>query len=226
MSRRILTSVIVVLLLGVLPASAGTRSDPEVPDPCGVSAATAGEEPVPAWEDTCGVWFGTATAEGGVVISLRTVSLQPRTPTLHAVSFRSGGCGMIAVSADASGPTVSARRALYVQCAQAENVTCDPEVLDTLGFSCFTIADAVRVPLDGAVTESADTVTFTIRPDALPANLRDRLGTDQTVTQAFGFTAPMVAGYSVHAGGTCSNFQCSSKIGDWTSRGRSFDIGR
>jgi hypothetical protein len=219
--RRILFFILVLVLAGVVPASAGTASNPEVRDACGLSQDNLGREPVNSWEDICSAWFDTAGADGGVVVTMRTGALQPRTPTFHSVSWRAGDCQLQVGTQDATGPADPAESALYISCGSAPTPCTVP-----VG-SCTTFADTVTVPLDGAVTEGINTVSFTIRLGAIPAAYRDLFDTGSAVRDAIAFTGPVVVDQTFMVWGPCSDseFRCDSKVGDWTPAGRTFVIG-
>lgn len=108
--------------------------------------------------------------DGGLVVTLKTGALQPRTPSFHSVAWTSGGCHLQVVSEDASGPTTEAVQELIISCGATQAPCEQPPV-----GGCTTYEDSVRVPLDGAVTEGANTVRFTIRRGALPAGKRHLL---------------------------------------------------
>lgn len=222
MGRRLVAGVFAVLLLGMMPASAGTPGNPEVSDPCGNPVANAGLEPAASWEDICAVWFDTATPAGGVTVTIQTGALQPRTPSVRTAAWSVGGCRMAAVAEDASGPDQLVDHALYVQCSEPHETPC-PVPNDIQ--SCYTTDDPVRVALDGAVTETANTVTFAITPNRLPANLRGLLDAGSTLTDPMALAGPLVAGQTLNAGAPCEELTCASKVGDATPHGRSFQIG-
>ena len=223
MGRRILAMAFVVLMLGAVPASAGTAANPEVTDVCGLSQSTLASERIPPWQDICSVWFSTATeSNGGIVVTLETGALQPRTPTFHAVMWQGGGCSLAAVAMDSSNPADKADHALYVQCARSRPAVCGP--LDPPGATCWTQDDPIRVPLDGAVVESADTITFTIAPTLLQPSVRALFEPGDILDVPTAFSGPVVGDGGLFAG-PCEGFTCPSMIGDWTDSGRSFVIG-
>ena len=221
--RRLLGLIIAVLLVAVGPASAGTATNPEIVDACG-AAAPNGREPVHSWEDICSAWFATADADGGVVVTLKTGALQPRTPTMHSVAWQTGDCRLQVVSEDASGPVDAGERTLSINCGETA-AACDPDLSAVGGGRCTTYAQSARVPLDGAVSETADTIRFTVRRNAVPAAHRDLFAPDAQITKSVAFSGPVVAGTAVVVWGTCAEFTCDSKIGDWTPGGRTFVIG-
>ena len=218
MGRRILVLIVALLLGGVLPASAGTPASPEIVDACGAPAP--GSEPLQSWEDICSAWFDTAGADGGVVVTLKTGALQPRTPTFHSVAWQSGACQLQVVSEDATGPAVSAVKELLIQCGS----TLAPCETPPVG-SCTFYEESVHVPLDGAVVEGTDTIRFTVARDALPAGKRHLLAPGVAVLGPLALSGPVVAGQGLMVWGPCREFTCDSRIGDWTPAGRTFVIG-
>jgi hypothetical protein len=216
----LLMIVALVLVVGALPANAGTPKSPEVRDACG-APTPEGREPVQSWEDICSAWFRTAAPSGGVVVTLKTGALQPRTPTFHSVVWQSGSCHLQVVSEDSTGPASPAVRELIIQCGATEA----PCEMPPVG-GCTTYRDAVRVPLDGAVVEGADTIRFTVRRGAVPAAKRYLLDPGAEVSKPLALTGPVVAGQTAMVWGPCEEFRCDSKVGDWTPGGRTFVIGR
>ena len=220
--RGVLVSVMLVIAVwGAVPAAARQDGgEPDLVDECGVTERS--DRTALPWQDLCAATFESDVAEDGTVTVTVTLSLDgevdPRTPTAYEAIFSDGDCQYWLMHDDGDALTAPTNHA-QVRCGPGEVVTCDPEVLEDLGFFCFTIPDPTFHNI-GFVAEGRTAALTFVTSEAttgLPLSEGDMVDSFSVAT------AQSVAGEGMwnsqcreHDG---RGSECTSDVGDhaWTS---------
>ena len=215
-ARRIAGVLLVAaMLISAGPASAGSPTDPDVVDACGVPGQTADETPgiTTPWTDICAGWFDSTTVDGAPVLRITTKVAGPIDDrfAIYRAGWRSGNCGYQLSHEQGFGEhevgpihiTDAGGAFLRVRCAPPVVEPCLVPGVDL----CQVYPDERRLGVPGTVAVEGDTVAWTVRVSGALAEFADDVDRGSRLTSTY-LQAATKAGLLAFAPSACYGTSC------------------
>jgi hypothetical protein len=226
-ARNVLMVALVVLTMAV-PASAGTRANPEITDKC-TGQVTADNNSVQVMHesiDICAVWFqATSGTTPTVKVNLQTRgNLEDRPGGAYWVAWTAGKCSFAAIVDDAVGAEMPQR--LSVGCGEPTTRTCTVPQLD---LGCETTGGPRDYALPAnSVVVAGDELRVTVRFEGALAPFAKAHDAGSVLSDPWAFATQVVGPVYLHTWGCSAGLEdldhCWGANGDTTATGKDFTV--
>lgn len=233
--RGLIAAIVsVVVLAGGAPAAAGTPTDPDFTDPCGIESVVANPDQggTTSWTDICAGWFDTLPGDvpGLKVTAAFAEEIDDDRLGYYQASWWIGSCryllthdhgmgryqvGGIFVE-DAGGDW------LQVRCGEPVKEPCPlPNVPANV---CDRYPDTRHFLLEDAVTVKGATVSWTVRFDGALSGLADDFAPGTVLKRPYLYASNKL-GFSGFGFNWCVGVMCGDVLMD-AANGRPYTIGQ